>query len=193
MSVYQLVPPAEAIQDYITWENGFSQSEIQRLRVLGDSLAQESATVSDNQIHDIRKSRVGWIQNNEDSVWLYDKLGFIARQLNAQFYGFDLFGFVDDLQYTVYTGSGDHYGWHVDRGSDTVAPRKLSMTVQLSAPDEYEGGDLEFMINGDRIDRARREQGLVYVFPSFVMHQVTPVTRGTRRSLVVWLSGPKFR
>lgn len=193
MSVYQLVPGPEVIQDHITWENGFSLSEIQRIRVLGDNLALQPATVNLNQIHEQRQSRTGWIQTGEDSTWLYDKLGFIARRLNAQFFGYDLYGFIEDLQYTVYAGGGDHYGWHVDRGSDTIAPRKLSMVVQLSDPDEYEGGDLEFMISGDRTDTARREQGLVYAFPSFLLHRVTPITRGTRRSLVVWLCGPKFR
>lgn len=193
MSVYHLVPSAETVHQFVVWENGFSESEVQRLRVLGDGLAQMVATIGDGHVQEIRQSKVGWIASNNDTVWLYDKIGFIARQLNEQFFGLDLFGFVEDLQYTVYTGAGDHYDWHVDRGNGCLAPRKLSLTVQLSAPDEYEGGDLEFMLGGTSIECARREQGLVYMFPSFVMHRVTPVTRGTRRSLVIWLSGPKFR
>jgi len=73
-----------------------------------------------------------------------------------------------------------------------ISHRKLSVTVQLSDEDSYEGGDLQFMIN-NRIENAPRKKGTVIVFPSFILHRVTEVTKGKRNSIVGWLSGPPFR
>lgn len=87
---------------------------------------------------------------------------------------------------------GGHYDWHLDRGGLGIAPRKLSAVIQLSDPNEYEGGDLQLYV-GSEPTNIKKQKGLVVVFPSFVLHRVTPVTGGTRRSLVAWLSGPKFR
>jgi PKHD-type hydroxylase len=69
----------------------------------------------------------------------------------------------------------------------------LSISVQLSDPSEYEGGDLQFSLYGDRTVIAEKEQGTMVIFPSYMRHRVTPVTRGTRRSLVTWITGPPFR
>ena len=66
------------------------------------------------------------------------------------------------------------------------------MTIQLSDADAYEGGDLQFMIN-NKIVNAPREKGTIIIFPSFVMHRVTPITKGTRQSIVGWVSGPPYR
>jgi len=84
-----------------------------------------------------------------------------------------------------------HYTWHMDRGSD-ITPRKLSIVIQLSSPDQYQGGDLELFFAEPHVT-APRGLGDATAFASFVMHRVTPVTRGVRRSLVVWVGGPGFR
>jgi PKHD-type hydroxylase len=87
---------------------------------------------------------------------------------------------------------GDFFNWHLDFGAGEISARKLSMTIQLSDPDEYEGGDLQFMIN-EKIVTAPREKGTLIIFPSFMIHRVTPIIRGTRQSIVGWVSGPPFR
>lgn len=66
------------------------------------------------------------------------------------------------------------------------------MTIQLSDTDAYEGGDLQFMIN-NKIENTPREKGTIIIFPSFIMHRVTPITKGTRHSIVGWVSGPPYR
>lgn len=66
------------------------------------------------------------------------------------------------------------------------------MTIQLSEADAYEGGDVQFMINNN-IENAPREKGIIIIFPSFIMHCVTPITKGTRQSIVGWVSGPPYR
>ena len=86
------------------------------------------------------------------------------------------------------------YGWHVDMGGHTDRPcRKLSIVLQLSDPVEYEGGVLELQPSGANIVRMRKQRGLIIAFPSWTLHQVTPVTQGSRQSLVAWITGPAFK
>jgi PKHD-type hydroxylase len=116
----------------------------------------------------------------------------VARALNDRVYQFDLRGFSEGLQYSVYHGSEEgHYDWHVDHGPIRVL-RKLSISVQLTDPSLYDGCDLQFQA-GNRIETAPRTRGSVIAFPSYVLHRVTPCTRGTRKALVAWTTGPQFR
>lgn len=195
MSLYNLLSTPHVADLSAYWEKGFSQDEITRIRTLGDSLvgANSIATVGDNNVDaDVRRSHVAWL-TTENACWLYDKLGFITRQLNGQYFQFDIKGFHEDLQYTVYNSTEKgHYDWHMDGCiNNGLPPRKLSLVLQLSDPTEYEGGDLE-LLHGSQPQTLKKEQGLVYAFPSYVLHHVTPVTKGTRRSLVCWLYGPRF-
>lgn len=200
MSTYFFAPHPDLStkeQTFTTWENGFSDDQIKDIIRIGESLIPKEAVIGggpeNNTVNNqLRKSKTSWIPLNNDSSWLYDKLAYICRQLNGQFYDFDLDGFVEDFQYTVYDASGDHYTWHIDKGFIDGAPRKLSLVLQLSDPDEYEGGNLEFFA-APEIIQAKKQKGLVYAFPSWVLHRVSPVTSGIRRSLVVWVSGPKFK
>jgi PKHD-type hydroxylase len=193
MSIYNLMPANGPEFDHAYWERGFSDEEIDRIRQYGDSLMWEKAVVGKGTVNeDLRKTQVSWIALNPETQWIYDRLGYIARQLNFQFFGFDLTGFYEDLQYTVYDGEGACYGWHRDKGGDTQVPRKLSMTLQLSDPSEYDGGELQLSLEASPLTLAKGK-GILHAFPSYVLHQVTPVTRGVRRSLVVWLVGPRFR
>lgn len=104
---------------------------------------------------------------------------------------------LEPIQFSRYE-SGQHYTWHMDTfaGADGSA-RKLSIVVQLDAPSEYEGGDLQIraLHSFESIYTLEtiRPRGSVVVFPGFLTHRVTPVTRGTRRSLVGWFRGPKFQ
>ena len=196
MSVYQLAqspPISTREQTFATWENGFTDEQINEIIKLGDSLPLAPATLGDASVNDkVRISETGWMELNPETTFIYDALAYISRQLNGQFFDFDLFGFVEHLQYTVYRDNGGHYDWHTDRGDMNLSPRKLSLVLQLSDPSEYEGGDLE-LFTGLEPTKVEKRKGLVVAFPSFTLHRVTPVTSGTRRSLVVWLSGPKFR
>ncbi|MCK6649860.1 MAG: 2OG-Fe(II) oxygenase, partial [Bacteroidia bacterium] len=70
--------------------------------------------------------------------------------------------------------------------------RKLSISVQLSDAVEYEGGELQFMIN-QNIVTAPKEKGTAIIFPSFALHRVLPVTKGNRMSIVGWIAGPAYR
>jgi PKHD-type hydroxylase len=112
---------------------------------------------------------------------MFDKLLQIVTNANVEFqFDIDSFESIQLARYDV----GDFYTWHKDLGNNQSQYRKLSVTVQLSAPDEYDGGDLEFASM-----KASRELGSAIVFPSWEQHRVAPVTRGTRWSLVAWASG----
>jgi PKHD-type hydroxylase len=199
MSNYQFAPSPDINAKeptHVFWENGFTSGDIDQIREVGDKLPMAEGVIGwegEAKVNQkIRKSRTGWMTYQHCPV-AYDKLAYIARQLNGQYFDFDIYGFVEDFQYTVYSADNEHYDWHMDRGGGaSCSPRKLSLVLQLSDPSEYEGGDLEFMVGGQPAF-AKKEKGIVYAFPSFVMHRVTPVTSGVRRTLVVWTSGPRFR
>lgn len=197
MSFYRFSPsPDLATREevFATWDNGFDEAQLARIEKLGDSLAIADATLEDAARVDtvLRKAKTGWIALSAESEWLYDRLAFIVRQLNGQFFDFDLAGFVEDFQYTIYGAGQDHYTWHLDKGVSNAAPRKLSLVLQLSDPAAYDGGDLELMSSSEP-KAMTRKRGFVVAFPSWVLHRVTPVTRGTRKTVVVWVAGPKFR
>jgi len=205
MSFYALHPsPDLACKEalHAWWDNGFSEDEINQIITFGENKITsegKDGLVGTNSNgsgvnHSIRNSKVCWIDNNQ-IPWLYPRIGWIARQLNGQFFQYDITGLNDDLQYTVYNSDVEgHYDWHMDKGlsTDGSPPRKLSLVVMLSDPSEYEGGDLE-IITGNNSQILDKKKGMVHAFPSFLLHRVTPVTKGTRRSLVIWLCGPKWR
>ncbi len=128
---------------------------------------------------------------------LVERIAQVAMWANDQLYGFRLDGFAETdppavLRYEV----GDHFAWHPDVGAEgtPAATRKLSFTVQLSDPTTYDGGDLELAVHELTGTSAGglRAQGTLILFPSFLMHRVTPVTRGARHAIVGWLHGPAF-
>jgi len=179
---------------FVTWDGGFTEQELQSIIEYCDKLPVSPATLGDSEVHtEYRRSDVAWVPSNPETMWIFDRLAWILKQLNSQFYQFDMYGFCEDAQYTVYNDyCQGNYDWHVDAGATTSAPRKLSLVLQLSNPEEYSGGNLEILTGRDST-AVNKKLGLISVFPSYVLHRVTPVTEGTRKSLVIWASGPKFR
>jgi PKHD-type hydroxylase len=184
---------------FVTWEKSFDEPDLDRIVSCCDSLTFENGAVGGldgvGYKVDVRESKVAWVGLNDDTRFLYDRLAFILRSLNGQFYNFDMYGFSEDMQYTVYDGnSNGHYVWHLDNGVSDKGnvPRKLSLVLQLSDPADYEGGDLEIMTSATPV-QVKKERGMVAVFPSYTLHRVTPVTKGVRKTLVVWATGPSFR
>ena len=182
---------------FAVWANAFSPSELDTIEALGDRLTAEEATLTADTPEgvvrgEIRITRTAWLTSNAESKWIYDRVQGVARALNSRVYQFDLSGFSENLQYSVYHGAeGGHYDWHVDQGP-LKTRRKLSISVQLSDPSLYEGCDLQLQA-GNRIETAPRDRGSVIAFPSYVLHRVTPCTRGTRKAIVAWTTGPQFR
>lgn len=181
---------------YAAWANAFSTSEIDKIESYGDLLAQEEADLlgaPDKQHRNkIRVTRTAWIEQVPENKWIYDRMQRIAMALNDMVYHFDLRGFSERFQYTVYHAcEGGHYDWHVDQGP-LVVRRKLSLTLQLSDPAQYEGGELQ-LYAGNLIETAPKDRGMLIAFPSYVLHRVAPLVSGTRKSVVVWITGPMFK
>lgn len=193
---YMLTPYAEPIEPFCWWEGAFTEQELnwlQQKAVDANDQAQVGGNPQGEDLAKIRRSKVSWINNAQDTRWIFEKLAHVASSLNSQFYRFDLTGFGESLQLTNYDQS-DHgmYGWHVDYGGNRTASRKLSLVLQLTDPAAYEGGNLQIMVGGE-VQNVRKQRGLIAAFPSYVLHQVTPVTQGNRQSLVAWVSGPAFK
>jgi PKHD-type hydroxylase len=193
---HMLTPHAMPIEPFVWWEGAFTRQELDWLQERAKN-ANQRAQVGDNpdqaELNNIRRSQVSWLNKTPETAWVYEKLSYIASSLNAEYYRFDLTGFGEAMQLTNYNHS-EHgmYGWHQDYSGDNVPSRKFSLVIQLSDPAQYEGGNLQIMTDGEP-KNVRKQRGLIAAFPAYTLHQVTPVTQGTRQSLVAWISGPPFR
>lgn len=172
-------------------KDSFTPAELDTIIRIGEQIQMEKGITGGGDSTAVRDSYVSWLFPNEVTNWVFERMAGIVTAMNDQFFRFDLDGFFQGLQFTKYTAPGQHYTWHVDRGAITGV-RKMSMSLLLSSPDEYEGGDLQFKF-GEEEQTFPRERGMVAIFPSWTLHRVTPVTKGTRYSLVAWVSGPPFK
>lgn len=190
-----ITPYARNIEQFAWWENAFTNDQLNWLQEQAKNASQKAqvggggvGVVNPN----IRRSELSWLESSENTKWVFEILSNVVSSLNAQYFGFDLRGFGEAIQLTNYDQSENGmYGWHVDFGGKGPS-RKLSLVLQLSDPVEYEGGVLELQPNGKDVVKMRKQRGLIVVFPSWTLHQVTPVTQGSRQSLVSWITGPSF-
>jgi len=201
------VEEIESIAEQLEWRPGMTG-------VSDDEDGDDDSLIN----HSIRSSKVKWIER------LPDKLESKIADLMTQCLDDTMWGWtIDDhqaYQYTVYEAKpdspkGDFYTWHTDHGHDMIDSngkiRKLSFTLQLSDPDDYEGGLFQWIEPAAAFDRmtlnqktiniedsirtipfSLKEKGSILFFPSFTHHQVTPVTRGVRKSLVGWCIGDPY-
>ena len=139
---------------------------------------------------DIRESSISWI----DDQHLKDFFFLMCHKINLESsWNLQILG-MDKLQYTTYEKPGDYYGWHVDqREPSDYGVRKISMTLFLSDPEEYDGGELELELGSPDLDKRtiifKEEKGVAIFFQSDVWHRVLPVKTGSRKSLVAWFRG----
>lgn len=173
----------------------FSAEELDRLERYCDGLALAKSSLGGPQgqyTNDvIRICHVASILQVPDIMWFYERVAGIVRDFNQRTFRFDLRGFSEPPQYMVYNGAeGGHFDWHMDTGSRP--PRKLSLTIQLSDPAAYTDCDLQFN-TGTVTYNAPRDRGMVVGFPSHTIHRVTPITSGTRKAIVAWITGPDFK
>ena len=138
-----------------------------------------------------RLSHISWIPFNVLPE-MYKTLERVMLQTNGNHFGFEGMQITEPAQFTEYSNGG-FYDWHIDSDvncANEPPVRKISMTCLLSNENEFEGGGLELMSEGKF---ARPKQGHAIFFASFIRHRVVPVTKGTRRSLVMWFGGTPFK
>ena len=202
----------------IYWVDNFlTDTEIEKIKIHAKTLIAQDAKVGqqkekekkeftlDYHIKDTEKgvvprtriTDVKWIGLNENTNWLFKKI--IDKIIDVNSKNFDLqLKFVEDLQFSEYTAEkSGFYSKHTDCDSKTsldnyVDIRKLSFTVQLTDENEYEGGELIFHFDKEK-KKAPKSKGTIVFFESDILHEVTPVTKGVRHSLVSWVRGPNLR
>jgi PKHD-type hydroxylase len=168
----------------------FSSEECKRILELGEKLPLEPGRMVRPGLA-TRRCQCAWMDHESDSAWVYERIVQMVQAAN-QNYRFDLLGMMDPLQFTRYdAATADELSWHLDCGEGPNTTRKLSVSVQLSDPDEYDGGDLEFTASPPL--PFAKLQGAAILFPSMLAHRVMPITRGSRFSLVAFINGPPFR
>jgi len=176
---------------FASLDNFLSPMECLQLETLRGNLQEGMVGGGDGAVHDnLRRTDIAWCERNERSEWLYSRLWAAVESANTNFFGYDI-QFIEPLQYSVYRAeTNGFYTKHYDWGANEIGIRKLSFSVQLSDPMEYAGGDLVLYTGRGEPVVATRRQGSIIVFPSWMLHEVTPVTQGVRRSLVGWFEGP---
>jgi predicted 2-oxoglutarate/Fe(II)-dependent dioxygenase YbiX len=179
-------------QPFATAQGFLSDQEMDRLIAEHRPWLAEGRLGPGNTNPDIRRSQVVMLGAEPRYDWLYDRIWAAAQECNRQFFCVDLAGVEANIQLGRYDSADrGFYNWHTDFAG--LKPRrKISVSIQLSRGEDYEGGDLELMY-GEQPQRMDRGRGAFIAFPSFLLHRVTPVTRGTRWSLVAWIMGPRWR
>jgi PKHD-type hydroxylase len=180
--------------DYYYFESAFTDEEIEKIIDLGENSELFEGLVGgfDNiKRKHVRDSTVGFLDYDNNTSWVFEKMADYAKEANNEMWSFDLLGFGDGIQYTKYFGGGGHYDWHADIG-ETCSHRKISMVVQLSDETDYDGGILQLNV-GHQLLEVPKLKGSLSIFPSYLLHRVTPVVTGVRKSLVSWVSGPNLR
>jgi PKHD-type hydroxylase len=173
-------------------ESAFSKEECEKIIKIGKNKKLiKGRTSEDKSTKRLRKSKITWLSHMDDMDWVFRRCTDIINDLNNKFFKFDLYGFNEGFQFTNYKAPDGKYGRHVDRGTH-IPVRKLSVSIQLTDPSEYEGGDL-YLYDEDKGMLMNKSQGTLILFPSFVLHEVTPITKGERNSLVAWITGPNFK
>lgn len=188
---------------YVYRDNFFTEDELQAIEQYCASKGTDSAEVVSRSgvainADNMRRSDVKMHGVDQENKWIFDKLIDCAETINNQYYGYDLLGF-DYFQYTEYNGPGSEYGYHMDMimgervPPGMEIPRKLSFSLILSHPNDYVGGEFEFIVNGVDTITVPQPRGRLLAFPSYIIHRVSPLTDGHRKSLVFWAIGPKFK
>ena len=138
-----------------------------------------------------RTTTISWIPFKEMPE-MYSQVEATMQSTNLNYFGFENMRITEPAQFTEYP-KGGFYDWHMDldvNGAFEPPVRKISMTILLSDPSTFKGGELEFMEKNKIPDL---KQGQAIFFASFIRHRVAPVKKGIRRSLVMWFGGTPFK
>lgn len=203
-----LPPEMPAFPPYVWFPSVLSPPECDALSQLAETRGLTDGAIGNDGnasavVHDYRKAETAQLLpsdrvSGESIEWLFERVRDKVMWANANHYRFDLHGLwqqINFLKYQAAQHEGDipgHYDAHQDFGGGDSSQRKLSVVLQLSNPADYDGCRL--LLHTEReFDPGHVGQGDMLVFPSWCVHRVSAITRGERRALVSWVSGPQFR
>ena len=176
----------------------FTPSQCQDIINVGHQQKTEEAMVGHQEkaggVHDTKKrlTTISWIPFKA-MPGMYQIIERSMHQANGNHFGYEGMTLTEPGQFTEYP-KGGFYDWHMDAdvsGRYEPPVRKISMTILLSNQSEFEGGDLEFMSEGNKPPQLI--QGQAVFFCSLLRHRIRKVKKGVRRSLVMWFGGPPFK
>jgi PKHD-type hydroxylase len=177
---------------HYSWEEGLHPEQCDKVVQEWKLIPTEEASILDtNEVDEkIRKARICWV---DDKSLVYRAVSSFMQEANGCYFRYNITS-LEKAQFATYE-EGCFYDWHPDSGvfsPNEEKVRKLSCVIQLTDPKDYEGGELELYNGTNPPVKPSNKQGSVVVFNSSIYHRVTPVTKGTRYSLVMWASGPNF-
>jgi PKHD-type hydroxylase len=196
------IPPCNFAGKSLTayWEDFLTEEDIQiLLSQPGWDSNEEGGVGNKTEGHvvdaNVRRTKVGWLEPTPETFAVWTKIAEVISEVNRQFFHFELTGVYEPIQLAHYKAEEEsHYTWHTDATfNDRGAPRKLSMVLLLTDPSEFEGGELQVMMSGGAPETLELKKGRAWFMPSVTLHRVTPVTKGVRKSAVVWVGGPAFK
>lgn len=182
------------------WEGFFTEQELKEIESLEFWNNQQPAYVGHNRDSvvnkDLRKTKISWLPVNEKTEWIYKRIAETVVRVNHEYFHLELGAMYEQIQLGVYDSSENgHYDWHTDegKGDSGMMFRKLSFAMLLNDPSEFEGGQLQLKYWNDEVRTVDQRKGRAWLFPSYTLHRVTPVTKGIRKSLVCWIGGAPFK
>ena len=189
---------------WIWWDDAFTNDELKKIEDTCSHEKMEKATIFGeediNEIEKIRKTRIHFFKKDQATEWIFNKLNTTITIINESYYNYNLNGY-KTFQYSEYHAEENgKYDWHMDtlhgfhEKYSKDLTRKLSVVMCLSDPEkDFEGGEFQInMGNQDFPQTILMKKGRIIVFPSYLIHRVKPVTKGIRKSIVIWVVGPKF-
>ena len=179
----------DQVNTYAYWEKVFTPEECEKIIKIAKNKGLIKGTTKNKS--DVRESQISWLYSSDDLDWIFKRITDLVLNLNDRFFKFDLHGLNEGLQFTNYKAPSNKYGKHIDR-SFNILIRKLSLSIQLTNPKKYEGGEL-FLYESEKGLEMKKDQGTLILFPSYILHEVKPVTKGERNSLVSWVTGKQFK
>jgi len=178
---------------YVTGPQCMGEPELNALKAYVDQNGAPAEVLSESeqtQVTDVRRTRVCWL-DYEQHRGVYQLIWTIANTAN-QLFRYEIFSVPERIQLAVYDAVDEgFFTWHMDTVPSDMT-RKLSISIPLNDPNEYQGGALE-LHQGSTVVEMEQLPGVPIIFPSWLVHRVTPVAAGKRYSLVAWARGPNWR
>ena len=147
----------DKVHFYSYWHGAFTKEECKKIIQIANKKGLIKGTTFGNNKLDVRKSKISWLYPSDNMDWVFRRVTDIVLDLNKRFFNFDVFGLNEGFQFTNYKAPSNKYGKHVDRASDFIV-RKLSISIQLTDPKEYQGGEL-YLYEDDKGMLMDKKQG----------------------------------
>lgn len=190
---FSIYPKEPEVCDYFVYfdgEEALTEDECDTLIAWADSNDHTPGTIENGKIDQtIRNVDVYTLPVCDELMPIISKLALTASNANTYWWGYDIYH-LSAMELLHYTPGG-HYVEHMDWGPGHQT-RKISVIAILSDPDDYEGGELFINRGGEKI-RVPNDRGNIIVFPSWLLHGVSPITKGDRWVVTGWIQGPAFK